>query len=96
MTYWFVQSQPELKSLKFTYNAGLHEQPRRDLSGLLNQLTDWLRRYEKGEEFPIVSDSANCDFCQYGVRCERTAQTREVATNADWMPNLANIQEVSL
>ena len=106
MTYWFVQSQPEPESLKFTYNAGLHAQTRRDLTGLLNQLTDWLRRYEQGEEFPLVPEeyTGNCDFCQYAVRCgispqrwrEDTTKTREYETNKDLMLNLASIKEVAL
>jgi PD-(D/E)XK nuclease superfamily len=110
MSYWFVQSQPEPTSLTFNYNAGLHEQTRRDLSRLLNQLTDWLQRYEKGEEFPQEpEDVRSCDFCQFAVRClggsdrlqshtlgDRTSETREFATSGNWISNLANIQEVSL
>lgn len=97
MTYWFVQSNPEPKSLKFTYDAGLHEQTRRDLTRLLTQLTDWLQRYEKGELFPQVATGASdCDFCQFAVRCDRTLESGEPETREELIPNLANIQEVSL
>ena len=96
MNYWFVQSQPEPKSLKFTYNARLHEQTRRDLSRLLTQLTDWLQHYEEGEEFPQVADTGCCDLCQYAKRCDRTAGAQELETNTDLMLNLVSIQEVAL
>ncbi|MCL1473867.1 PD-(D/E)XK nuclease family protein [Argonema antarcticum] len=97
MTYWFVQSQPEPKSLKFAYNAGKHEQTRRDLTQQLNYLTDWLESYERGEEFPqVVEGSRECDYCQFSVRCDRTSESEEPATSEDLIPNLANIQEVSL
>ncbi|HAZ49878.1 MAG TPA: PD-(D/E)XK nuclease family protein [Cyanobacteria bacterium UBA11371] len=94
MTYWFVQSQPEAKSLKFTYNAGLHEQTRRDLSRLLHQLTDWLRRYEKGEEFPLVEEPAGtCDFCQYAVRCNMVPEPRRDIAPQRWRDRTAETGE---
>ncbi|MBD2181720.1 PD-(D/E)XK nuclease family protein [Aerosakkonema funiforme] len=97
MTYWFVQSQPEPKSLQFSYNAGKHEQTRRDLIALLNRLNDWLASYERGEELPQVPLYASeCDRCQFAVRCDRTLESNETETNEDLIPNLVNIQEVSL
>lgn len=97
MTYWFVQSQPQPESLKFSYNATLHEQTKRDLTNLLNKLTDWLRRYqETGEDFPQVSATANlCHYCNFTVRCERSPEI-STAPNREKLPNLAEIQEVSL
>ncbi|HEY9691787.1 MAG TPA: PD-(D/E)XK nuclease family protein [Oculatellaceae cyanobacterium] len=97
MTYWFVQSQPQPESLKFTYNATLHEQTKRDLTSLLKKLTDWLRRYQEiGENFPQVSATANlCHYCNFTVRCERSPEVT-TTTNREKLSNLAEIQEVSL
>jgi len=97
MTYWFVQSQPQPQSLKFPYDRDQHQQTRRDLSHLLAQLTRWLKRYqETGEPFPQVAETASyCPDCSFTVRCERSPETS--ATNQrNWLPNLADIQEVTL
>lgn len=97
MTYWFVQTQPEPKSLKFAYDSEKHEQTRQDLNRLLTQLTHWLERYEGGELFPQVAESSGyCGSCQFGVRCDRTSDSRESSTNEESIPALANIQEVSI
>lgn len=98
MTYWFVQSQPQPQSLKFNYNSAQHEQTRRDLSRLLNQLTGWLRRYQQtGENFPQVAEGSRyCGNCNFAVRCDRDREAAAEAVNLDWLSTLDNIQEVSL
>ncbi len=105
MTYWFVQSPQEPQSLKFTYNTTQHQQTRHKLNRLLSQLSDWLQRYQAGEPFPQVGEgSALCDSCQFAVRCERDRYSKDSvlrysgqdALSRDWLPNLANIQEVVL
>lgn len=97
MTYWFVQSQPLPQNLKFTYNAGQHEQTRRDLTRLLTLLTGWLQRYQDtGEDFPQVAQSTGyCSYCNFAVRCQRTPESSALS-NKDMLPSLAQIQEVSL
>jgi len=104
MTYWFVQSPAQPQSLKFTYNTPQHQQTAQKLHRLLNQLSDWLQRYQMGEPFPQVSESsACCDWCQFAVRCDRDPSAQEsapsdgweLASSEDWPP-IANIQEVSL
>ncbi|HEY9873973.1 MAG TPA: PD-(D/E)XK nuclease family protein [Candidatus Obscuribacterales bacterium] len=97
MTYWFVQSQPQPQSLKFIYNTSRHEQTRRDLTRLLAQLSYWLQRYkDTGEDFPQVSAaSSRCPDCNFAVRCERSPETVASGTK-ELLPNLADIQEVSL
>lgn len=98
MTYWFVQSQPDPQSLKFTYNDAQHGQTQRDLTRLLTQLTGWLQRYQdNGEDFPQVAEgSRHCDRCNFTVRCQRTPENKEQAIAQNWLPNLADIQEVVL
>lgn len=97
MTYWFVQSQPEPKSLKFAYNTEKHEQTKEDLIGLFNQLNYWLERYKMGEEFPQIAESSrDCNFCQFAVRCERSLENQEAAINREKILALANIEEVPL
>ncbi|MBD1905034.1 PD-(D/E)XK nuclease family protein [Funiculus sociatus GB2-A5] len=103
MTYWFVQSQPEPKSIKIQYNARKHEQTEKDLKHLLTQLTEWLQRYQDGVDFPQVLESANrCGDCNFAVRCDRVPIATHLRTdeenpiNRDLLLNIANIQEVYL
>lgn len=104
MTYWFVQSPQEPQSLKFTYNTTQHQQTKDKLNRLLNYLSDWLQRYQVGQLPQIGEGSDRCDSCQFAVRCERDGYGKdsglrysgENTFGRDWLPNLANIQEVSL
>lgn len=97
MSYWFVKSQPRPQSLKFTYNAAQHEKTRQDLTTLLTQLTGWLQRYQdKGIDFPQVAESTGrCSECNFAVRCQRTTES-SINSSRDLLPNLADIQEVSI
>lgn len=98
MTYWFVQSQPQPQSLKFTYSKAQHEQTRQDLSRLLTQLSIWQQKYEQeGEQFPLVpQDKGLCDRCNFPVRCQRTPKTAAADINPDLLPDISSIQEVSI
>jgi hypothetical protein len=75
MTYWFVQSQPQPQSLKFTYDRTRHQQTQADLTYLLNQLTDWLQSYQElGADLPQVAEAAGrCSDCSFAVRCGRSS-----------------------
>jgi hypothetical protein len=97
MTYWFVKSQPHPKSLKFTYNQAQHEKTRQDLTTLLTQLTKWRQRYQdEGIDFPQVAESTGqCSDCSFAVRCQRTPE-HSMSSSRDLLPNLADIQEVSI
>ncbi len=97
MTYWFVQTPPQPQSLKFTYDAGHHEQTRQDLNRLLTQLTVWLQRYqETGEPFPQVLEALDrCDNCNYAIRCQRMRENSALNTR-ELVTNIADIKEVSL
>ena len=103
MTYWFVQSPVEtlhaksLQSLKFTYSQTQHEKTAKKLNQLLTKLTDWLQLYEQKEQFPQVAEgSKHCEYCQFVTRCDRDRYDGEEALSQNWLPNLADIQEVSL
>jgi len=106
MTYWFVQSQGQPKSLKFTYDTKRHEQTRQDLTRLLTQLTNWLQRYQDtGEDFPQVRQSlGRCQKCNFALTCQRSPEsmalarhaTLSAASSSEWVLNLADIQEVSI
>ncbi len=105
MTYWFVQSPERPQSVKFAYDTTRHQQTGQKLHQMLSQLSDWLQRYQAGEPFPQVGEGSDrCDSCQYAVRCERdpsskkfgNSDNQELESGRDWLPNLANIQEVSL
>ncbi|MBD2043779.1 PD-(D/E)XK nuclease family protein [Microcoleus sp. FACHB-672] len=104
MTYWFVQSPVEtsdllsLQSLQFSYNDSLHKQAKADLTQLLSNLDIWLQQYQEiGEAFPQVPvANGHCTACNFGTRCERSRETAEAAVTLSNLPNLANIQEISL
>ncbi len=106
MTYWFVQSDDKPQSLTFNYSNTLHQQVEKKLKQLLLQLTNWLKRYEIGEQlFPqVVEGSKTCDYCQFISRCERRStkgsdrnsepDLSEQENSTNTLPLLANIQEV--
>lgn len=97
MSYWFVKSQPHSQSLTFPYNAAQHEKTRKDLTKLLTQLTQWRVRYQDSRiAFPQVPVSAEkCSDCTFAIRCQRTSES-STSNNRQFLPNLADIQEVSL
>ncbi len=97
MAYWFVKSQPQPKSLQFTYNTTQHEKTRQELSRLLTKLNGWLEDYyHKGIPFPQVSQAKEyCRNCNFAVRCQRTSE-RSVSSSRELLPNLSDIQEVSI
>lgn len=97
MTYWFVKSQPQPQSLKFTYSNTQHEKTRQELSRLLNKLDRWMEDYcEKGILFPLVSEEKGyCNECNFAIRCERTSEGG-MSDRSDLLPSLADIQEVSI
>ncbi len=97
MTYWFVKSQPRPQSLKFTYDAAQHEKTHQDLTRLLTQLDYWLERYcNEGIPFPQVPQKkGHCSDCTFAMRCQRMSES-SMSNTRDLLPNLADIQEVSL
>ncbi len=106
MTYWFVQLRGEEppQKLTFSYSKKEHDRTKQDLTHLLHQLSNWRQRYTDGTEFlPQVEISANlCDSCQFATRCNRRQETTASSpnfateTSANWLPNLAIIDEISI
>jgi len=106
MTYWFAQLQGEEppQSLTFTYSQTKHDRTTQDLTNLLHKLTQWRQQYaDKGELLPQADISSNqCDSCQFATRCNRTQDTKAdsknlaLETSADWLSNLAIIEEISI
>ncbi|MGB3267296.1 MAG: PD-(D/E)XK nuclease family protein [Microcoleus sp.] len=104
MTYWFVQLQGEEppQQLTFSYNQTEHDRTKQDLTQILGQLTEWRQRYSAGGEFfPQVDISSNlCASCQFATRCNRTEDTQAFSPNfpaetpANWLPNVAIIDEI--
>jgi hypothetical protein len=97
MTYWFVKSQPQPQSLKFTYSNTQHEKTGQELTRLLKKLDRWMEDYcEKGILFPLVSEEKGyCRDCNFAIRCQRTSESL-LSDRSDLLPNLAEIQEVSI
>jgi len=97
MSYWFVKSQPSAQSLKFTYNSAQHQKTREDLTQLLTRLAGWLQAYhDQGLAFPQVAASlGRCRDCTFALRCQRYGN-RLRNDSTELLPNLADIQEVSL
>lgn len=95
MTYWFVQSEGRIQNIKFIYNNRQHQQTEKELNQLLNNLTNWLKLYQKGQPFPqVIESSKACNYCQFATRCQRTNATEN--TTIYPLSNIDNIQEVSL
>ncbi|MBE9197705.1 MULTISPECIES: PD-(D/E)XK nuclease family protein [unclassified Nodularia (in: cyanobacteria)] len=95
MTYWFVQSEGQPQNITFNYNSTQHQQTAKKLNQLLNKLTNWLEDYQIDQRFPQVPEnSQDCNYCHFATRCNRTQSSTENQQN--YLPNLANIQEVAL
>jgi hypothetical protein len=80
-TYWFIQSNPQPKSVQIGYTLKQHRQTQVDLRVLLDKLTNWLDLLDtaalaehrtNGEPFPQVEMSRGlCQCCHFAVRCNR-------------------------
>jgi hypothetical protein len=104
MTYWFIQAEGKPENIKFNYSSTQHEQTAKKLSKQLGQLTQWLKNYYQGKDFPqVVEGSKTCMRCNFNTRCDRYLNS-EVASTVQSesslfdtnLVNLASIQEVSL
>lgn len=97
MTYWFVKSQPRPQSLKFTYSAAQHEKTRQDLTYWLTELDGWMEGYyNDGIPFPQAKEEKGyCLDCNFALRCHRTSDN-STSSAKNLLPNLADIQEVSI
>jgi hypothetical protein len=70
MTYWFIEPDQPPQSLRFSYNATLHQQTQQELIQILLQLTEWLKKYDEGESLPQF-DGRHCQTCAFAVRCQK-------------------------
>jgi hypothetical protein len=97
MSYWFVKSKPQPKSINFIYNNTQHKKTRNELSSLLTKLDGWLDDYlNKGISFPQISEEkGRCRECNFAIRCQRTSEDL-MSNSLELLPNLADIQEVSI
>ncbi|MGB3790392.1 MAG: PD-(D/E)XK nuclease family protein [Phormidesmis sp.] len=87
MTYWFVRlnaserldlERPdadlpaEPSSYRFDYDLAKHDQTRRDLLGITDELT----KMQRTQTFPKVDiEKGVCDRCPFAVRCDRLPLT---------------------
>ncbi|MBD2486236.1 PD-(D/E)XK nuclease family protein [Aulosira sp. FACHB-615] len=95
MTYWFVQSEGRPQNIKYTYDNKQHQQTAKELNQLLNNLTTWLKLYQKGQPFPqVIETSKICNYCQFAVRCQRIQSGEDTVIYP--LVNIDNIQEVTL
>ncbi|MBE9006014.1 PD-(D/E)XK nuclease family protein [Fortiea sp. LEGE XX443] len=95
MTYWFIQSEGRPQNIKFTYNNTQHQQTEKELNQLLSDLTNWLQKYQIGQQLPqIYKSSKACNYCQFAIRCQRVQSNNKAMTNP--LPNIDSIQEISL
>lgn len=91
MTYWFVEPGETPQSLRFSYNAILHQQTQQDLTAILAQLTEWLKHYDAGDALPQVDErQGHCQTCPFAVRCHKTKQAIDVGLS------IAEIEEVAI
>ncbi|MBD2297525.1 PD-(D/E)XK nuclease family protein [Nostoc sp. FACHB-190] len=95
MTYWFVQSEGRPQNIKYTYDNKQHQQTAKKLNQLLNNLTTWLKLYQKSQPFPqVIETSKVCNYCQFAVRCQRIQSGEDTVIYP--LVNIDNIQEVTL
>ncbi|AFZ57043.1 PD-(D/E)XK nuclease family protein [Anabaena cylindrica FACHB-243] len=96
MTYWFVQTQGKPKSIQFNYDTQQHQQTQQELNQLLNNLTNWLEQYHQNQPFPHKPASKkSCETCQYAFLCYNQTNN-PLAINSNNLPNIDQIQEVSM
>lgn len=96
MTYWFVQSEGQPQNIKFSYNTAQHKRTAKKLNQLLSQLTNWRELYQHKQQFPQLPEGSKaCDYCQFATRCERL-QVMVEEREKNSLPDLDNIEEVSL
>jgi hypothetical protein len=81
MTYWFIEPGRTPESLRFSYNATLHQQTRQELTQILLQLAAWLRRYDEGEALPQF-DGRHCQVCAFAVRCQKLKREELMSVEA--------------
>lgn len=110
MNYWFFEDKDKPKNIQIEYDDKKHQQTEKQLKELLNQFTNWLENYQKGEPFPQVEESKQrCQKCEFVQRCDRLQQLpfsdgddedKYSSTNPtdliNYIPNLDIITEVSL
>ncbi|MEC4986561.1 MAG: PD-(D/E)XK nuclease family protein [Oscillatoria sp. PMC 1068.18] len=98
LTYWFVKLPTKPQSYQFNYNSQQHQQTREDLNQLLKQLDEWLERYHnEGIDFPQVNEnSSECNYCDFALRCQRDAASREIEKSRNWLTEVDKIEEVSI
>ncbi|TAE59748.1 MAG: PD-(D/E)XK nuclease family protein [Nostocales cyanobacterium] len=91
MTYWFVQSQKNLKKIEFNYDSKQHQKIEQELKVILNNLTQWWEKYQQNQPFPQEpAYSQACHYCQYSVLCDK------LENSAKTLPKLANIEEIEI
>jgi len=102
MTYWFVRPRhvspspdPHPQSVSIPYNRSLHEQTRRELTGLCRQLTEWLNPSLPSMSYSTLPQvnvtSGLCSTCCFAIRCQRTA-----SSDTPVIPNLGETESLSI
>ena len=79
-TYWFVKLPHQPKSLTFTYSSQQHQQTKKDLADLLDQLDRWLNDYQnKGIPFPHRANcETNCPYYQFFLGNEESKSKSKI------------------
>jgi hypothetical protein len=72
-TYWFIQSNPQPKSVRIAYTQSQHRQTHLDLLTLLDKFSNWLDAYQADREhFPqVTAVTGTCDYCSFAPSCGR-------------------------
>lgn len=97
MTYWFVKPSKKQspQSLNFPYNQKKHQKTQKDLTHLINQLHQYLERYQQGEPFPQVDLNEDyCQSCQFAIRCQRVSESQPSISEPFNRVNLLNFDQI--
>ena len=75
-TYWFIDSNPQPKSVRICYTLKQHRQTHQDLLTQVSKLTEYLdAANSRREQFPQVAASTGlCQECNFAPRCGREGQ----------------------
>lgn len=78
-TYWFIKVPHKPTAATFSYSQEQHEATEKELTQLLNQLSDYWHKYETNKQpFPKVKESQSqtyCFKCPFNAACGRCQES---------------------
>ncbi len=95
MVYWFVRLTPDHpapQSVTLPYSAEQHQRTHAELTRLVQQLDQWLERYDQQSLPQLPLTSPHCTTCPFALCCDRLPQQRQ----AQRLLSIDEVEEVPL